>query len=308
MNSSSTNASKSTGRRQFLKSLLGLGSVIEASKVEARPASPEGMFYWADLRTGQVGFPSGATAPSGCPGSVMKLVAAAVVAEEGLVSTDRQIECTGSIEHHGRTYACPQPHGSLTLVEAIGYSCNSYFVELSKHIGPGLLLDYVNRLGLQQCVAGYAGLPPVSQFRGTSVPYVLGLEPSFRVNALQLMQLSALIALEGESPYFFSAENPDPNGTPFRAELRGSTWSVLRDGMTTASRRGTAAGLDPENKLAIACKTGTAPHGKKFQSWVTGFFPVENPRHVFCARGLSGISSQSAVPVAKKYLFSTDWP
>src|SRR5262245_50095520 len=79
-----THANNSTGRRQFLKSLFGLGTVIETKAANASPAIA-GTFVWADLRTGQVGFPTGTSIRPGLPGSLMKLVAAAAIREENLL-------------------------------------------------------------------------------------------------------------------------------------------------------------------------------------------------------------------------------
>jgi cell division protein FtsI/penicillin-binding protein 2 len=71
---------------------------------------------------------------------------------------------------------------------------------------------------------------------------------------------------------------------------------------------GTAAKLDPENKMHIAAKTGTSPDGNKFQSWIIGYFPTDNPKHAFCLNSLAGNSQEAAVPQAHKFLFATTWP
>ena len=58
---------------------------------------------------------------------------------------------------------------------------------------------------------------------------------------------------------------------------------VIREGLRQGVLIGTASGLNiPEVK--VAAKTGTAELGfsKQFvNSWVTGFFPYENPRYAF---------------------------
>jgi cell division protein FtsI/penicillin-binding protein 2 len=105
-----------------------------------------------------------------------------------------------------------------------------------------------------------------------------------------------------------SAERPNPNGIPFELNLSEACWKVLKQGMQVASRQGTGKKLDPENKLKVAIKTGTTPHGTSFQSWVTGFFPWDDPRYAFVLRAPSGTSQDEAVPQAHTFLFSVEWP
>ena len=57
----------------------------------------------------------------------------------------------------------------------------------------------------------------------------------------------------------------------------------VRDGMRDGVLYGTAAGLNIPG-FPIAAKTGTAELGvskERVNSWVTGFFPYENPRYAF---------------------------
>src|SRR5580658_4612760 len=90
-NDDSTNC---TGRRDFLKSLLGFSksSVKNTSKSENNLIAS---FYWSDLRTGQVGFPTGLAADHGLPGSIMKLITTACLCQEG--KSERRFDCTGTI-------------------------------------------------------------------------------------------------------------------------------------------------------------------------------------------------------------------
>jgi cell division protein FtsI/penicillin-binding protein 2 len=83
---------------------------------------------------------------------------------------------------------------------------------------------------------------------------------------------------------------------------------MLQQGMQLAVRLGTAKQLDVENRMRIAAKTGTTPHGKTFQSWITGYFPYDKPRHAFVLRSSVGTSQDQAVPLAHKFLFATQWP
>src|SRR5205823_10277069 len=112
-----------------------------------------------------------------------------------------------------------------------------------------------------------------------STPYALGLAEDLQLNALQILQLAALVAKRGELVKLHSQEEEGGPVVPLKRELSAATWDVLQQGMQLACSVGTAKQLDPENKLRIAAKTGTTPHGNSFQSWVTGYFPFDKPRH-----------------------------
>ncbi len=307
MSFTGSNRSNSTGRRQFLKSLLGVGSVLEASPVSAQRQTG-GAFYWADLRTGQIGFPTGTSVKSGLPGSLMKVVAAAVLRERHILPANQTYECNGRIVLHKRTYTCQVAHGPMSLTEALAFSCNVFFAQAADLLTPQLFLDCAARFGLKEQVAGFPSGPAPLKPEHDAQSYVLGLAPDLQPQGLQLLRMAALVATHGLVPHLHSAEQPDPEGKPFKLELDDSAWSVLSQGMQLASREGTAKGLDPSNRLRVAAKTGTAPHGKTFQSWIVGYFPYDSPRYAFCARAYEGTSQDAAVPLAQKYLLSREWP
>lgn len=307
MDSTSSNASKSAGRRQFLKSLFGLSGVLDVPACQGK-SLPRGHFYWADLRTGQVGFPTGASAEPGLPGSLMKVVCAAALRSANLIAASATFECAGMIASAGKKYTCQRPHGRLSLPEAIGLSCNVFFVQAARHLPGDLFLDEARRFGLASPCAGYPGGPFPSRIAAEPTDYVLGLMPDLKPSPLQILRMAALVAVRGDLVDLHSAESPDPEARPFRLVLDDSTWETVAQGMRICARQGTASKLDPHDRLKLAAKTGTAPHGKTFQSYVAGFFPYDRPRHAFCARALSGTSQDEAVPLAREYLFASEWP
>lgn len=301
--------SSSVGRRQFLRSVFGLGSLAEGQNAEAAKRVPAGggKFIWCDLRTGQIGFPCGHLAPVGMPGSVMKLVTAAALTDAHLMSVDEKFECRGSYKLHNETYKCQFAHGLIDMPHAIGRSCNIYFAHAAQKMSGRTVIDYAARFGLNQAIGDFAvGKFPASA-KDTAEKYALGLAEDLQPNALQIMRISGIIANEGKVPFLHSAELSG-EGPEFELVLSSQSWKVLKEGMQIASRQGTGKKLDPENKLKLAIKTGTTPHGKTFQSWITGFFPWDQPRYAFVLRAPAGTSQDEAVPQARKFLFSTEWP
>ena len=122
------------------------------------------------------------------------------------------------------------------------------------------------------------------------------------------MRVAALIGGNGKIPLLRSAEMADIKGNPIELSLKEETFARLKEGMRLAAKNGTAQAIDPEDKLSLAVKTGTVSHGNKFESWIIGFFPFENPKHAFCLFAPVGTSHDSAVPLASKRLLSVDWP
>jgi cell division protein FtsI/penicillin-binding protein 2 len=303
-----TGPTNSTGRRDFLKSLFGLSGALESPppKPPAGTASPN--FYWSDLTTGQIGFPTGTTVPHGMPGSIMKLVAAAAIREDNLLSANSKFECVGSVSIRRKKYNCQIAHGSLTMTEAIGLSCNCFFAQAAEALSPKIFMEFARLFRLDQPVADYPILPLPKHLLSESQPYVLGLSEDLQLNALQIMQLAALVGKRGLLPKLHSAEQPGGAAVPLPRALSEGTWSMLQQGMQLAVRLGTAKQLDVENRMRIAAKTGTTPHGKTFQSWITGYFPYDKPRHAFVLRSSVGTSQDQAVPLAHKFLFATQWP
>ncbi len=288
--------------------MFGLGGLLEASEAAAKPSAGRVIFFWSDLKTGQVGFPTGFMVDAGLPGSVMKIVAAAALLEEKMINPNDTIDCMGHATIQGRKINCLKAHGKVDIVQAIGQSCNVYFATTTRKMSQTLFLEYARKFALDAPVGSVkSGLFPKPE-KSSSWPLVLGLSQQLHPNGLQLMRLSALVASRGDVPFLHSAEENASGKPRLKLEFSDLTWGRLQQGMELAVREGTAHKLDPGHKLHVAAKTGTAPSGNKFQSWVTGYFPSEAPRYAFCLGTTSGTSSEVAVPRAKEFLFANEWP
>jgi penicillin-binding protein 2 len=84
------------------------------------------------------------------PGSTYKLIIAAAALEEGVISPDTKILCTGSFALGNRTYRCwnKRGHGYIDLHKAIVGSCDVYFYTLGKMLGVDKIAQYAKRFGL----------------------------------------------------------------------------------------------------------------------------------------------------------------
>ena len=80
------------------------------------------------------------------PGSVFKIITAAAGLEEGIADADTPniYNCNGNEKISGVTIWCSDKsgHGSLSLRDALKYSCNPAFIQLGKKIGAETLYRY----------------------------------------------------------------------------------------------------------------------------------------------------------------------
>ena len=86
------------------------------------------------------------------PGSVFKVVTAAMALEEGVTSVDNHYNCTGKIIIAGRTYHCHKRsgHGGQSFVNALQNSCNPVFITLGQRLGNNTFSKYFEAFGLTQ--------------------------------------------------------------------------------------------------------------------------------------------------------------
>lgn len=299
-------------RRGFIRSIFGLGTLIPHT-TESVEARAQYSYFWCDLKTGHVGFPSGLYVPSTPPGSIAKIVASACLIDQLHFSENQTYECVGTHRVGKQIVHCQVAHGKLNLVEALGLSCNVFFAQASHLISQMVFLEKAREFGLARpCAGRHAGAFPLAVEGGSSLYYVLGLAPELEPTMLQLMRLAALVAVKPKEniPVLYSAENSDlvAKESACVSPLTEKSRRLIVRGMRLACQKGTARKLDPEDKLHLAVKTGTISHGNKFQSCVMGFFPEEKPRHAFALFSASGTSQDSAIPHLREFLFSTTWP
>ncbi|MBS2005027.1 MAG: hypothetical protein JST44_26175, partial [Cyanobacteria bacterium SZAS LIN-5] len=251
MSSDDSQTRNSIGRRRFLKSIFGLGTLLDDA-VEAKthdanssdaiahnkksgsaagrraketPPYPP-VFIWADLKNGNVGFPTGLELGRGMPGSTMKLIAAAALHEEALISPNQIYECSGHITLHNETFNCLHAHGRVNLTHAIAKSCNVFFVQAAEKLHTTMFLDYARKFGMDQPVAGRKSGRFPARANGPSYRYVLGLAEDMQPSALQILRMSAIVGTMGDVPFLHSAEDPD-DGNRFRLQLSEGTWHRL---------------------------------------------------------------------------------
>ncbi len=245
------------------------------------------------------------------PGSIVKPAVAMAALTEGVITPEKEILSTGSI-------SIPNPYfpdkptifndwraqGWVDIRHAIAYSSDVYFYEVGGGFQdqPGLgiarLDKYFRMFGLGE-KTGFDmslekdGVIPTPEWKekvfngdpwrvGDTYNTSIG-QYGVQFTPIQIVRYMGSIANEGTlyTPRLVHSETPSTSKT---VPLRKDYFDIIHEGMHLgASQGGTAAAVDVPY-VDIAAKTGTAELGvqKHFvNSWITGFFPYDNPKYAF---------------------------
>ena len=247
------------------------------------------------------------------PGSVIKPYLALGALTEGIISPEKKILSTGSI-------AVPNPyfpgkesvftdwkaHGEVDMRRAIAVSSNVYFYEIGggykdqKGLGITRIEKYMRLFGFGEKTGidlggEKEGVVPSPQWKretfqgeewrlGDTYNTAIG-QYGVQVSPIQLLRATASIANNGilltptvkklfEAPLIREKD---------RVPISPSYFQIIREGMREGVLDGTARALNT-SLVKVGAKTGTAELGvtkQKVNSWVSGFFPYDNPRYAF---------------------------
>lgn len=82
------------------------------------------------------------------PGSVFKLVTLAAAIDNIPDLFERSLWCEGSMIVDGAKLTCTGNHGSQTIEQALANSCNCAFGTLALELGPDIMAEYAEKLGI----------------------------------------------------------------------------------------------------------------------------------------------------------------
>ncbi len=83
------------------------------------------------------------------PGSTFKAITGSAALEEGVVSPETIVYCSGSIQIGEAVINCATgPHGYETVSDAIAHSCNPGLVQIIEALNPDVFFQYVYNFGL----------------------------------------------------------------------------------------------------------------------------------------------------------------
>lgn len=258
------------------------------------------------------------------PGSVFKVVLAALALESGFTGT---IDCPPGGFTTSRHYPPIRDHGfysareagrgwsgsgRLDLEEAFTESSNVFFAQLGVRLGHDALFSIGERFLFDRQIRLYAGANRSGSLSTGRIPRLkhtdlYGLAQAsigqgrILATPAHMALITAAVANGGVAmrPRLIADEPPEPLGELMST---GTAWSLTRM-MRRVVTDGTGRAIDTPG-LPIAGKTGTAenPRGPA-HSWFIGFAPADAPElavAVLVEHG--GYGSRSAAPIARDLL------
>lgn len=246
------------------------------------------------------------------PGSIFKLMTGLTGLETGVIQPGSRFYCGGQFfsSAKARPMKCwwHSGHGSINLYEALERSCNVFFYNVAKKVGPDQIAYHARLFGYGEPYTletgkVTAGLIPDPNWKmqkmhdkwyeGETLNMGIG-QGYVQANPLQILRMTAMIAKDGEivEPHLFQKDR-DPSVRRPRLPVKREHLEALRRGMLQVVQSPYGTGqLARVDFAKLAGKTGTAqdpPHQP--HSWMTGFLPFKKPKLalvVFVENGGSG--------------------
>ena len=251
------------------------------------------------------------------PGSTVKPYMSYAALNEKVIDQWTNIFGTASISipnpydpSHPSVFKDWKAQGYVDVRKALAVSSDVYFYEVGggyqsqPGLGIGNIDKYMKMFGFGQPLpspffSGSGGTIPTPEWKaanfnnekwniGDTYHTSIG-QYGFQVAPIQLVRAVASIANGGKllEPKIILGEKEDPKYPTVNLNLDPSYLKAIREGMRDGVMKeyGVAKGLNnPTYGYTVAAKTGTAELGvyKQFvNSWVSGFFPYENPKYAF---------------------------
>jgi penicillin-binding protein 2 len=259
------------------------------------------------------------------PGSTWKPFMALMALEEGLITENTVITCTGGYRLGGRLFRdhAGHAHGPITVKQAIQHSCNTFFFTLMMRTDVNTFHHWATAFGFGKSEAAdlteqSSGLIPDSAYynraypRGWTSGYSINLgigQGDMLVTPLQLARYIASIANRGTlvTPHLVhelrhpeTGETMVPERDPARTvPVHPDHFEVVKQGMRLVMEKGTGVSAQVPG-ISSGGKTGTAqnPHGKDHSVFVL-FAPLDDPQiaiAVLVENG--GFGATQAAPIA----------
>jgi len=251
------------------------------------------------------------------PGSTFKMAVAAAALEEGIITPDFTVHCTGSADFYGRLFHCWKlgGHGTMDLRHAIEQSCDVYFYTIGKMVGVDKINKWATALGLGvksgiDLPNEVTGLVPSTEWKrtklhenwypGETISVAIG-QGQVSVTPVSMAVYMAALANGGRrvTPHLVKAVDegngwksvatPESAGTaPFKPE----TMAAIHDGLWMVVNAAGTGGRARMVGYDVSGKTGTAQvislEGAKAlkgrtdldlrdNGWFVFFAPRDNP-------------------------------
>ncbi len=254
-------------------------------------------------------------------GSTIKPMLALAALHEGKITPHTTFTCDGTYRLGAATFRCLKHHGPQDLYQAITHSCNIYFYNLGRLLGPDTISRSLNTFGfgiptgvdLPYEKHGFVPDPAWKQkiyrqtwYTGDTLNFSIG-QGYLQATSLQALVAMNIFASGGYlvTPHILKEVGQTPAGLQRNIKLavNPNHITIVRQALrqVVSNETGTAHMLD-SLPIALAGKTGTAQTSGKSHGWFVGFFPYQNPRVSLCVFLENGGSSYEALKVARVFL------
>ncbi|MDE2213401.1 MAG: hypothetical protein KGJ34_02630 [Patescibacteria group bacterium] len=262
------------------------------------------------------------------PGSIVKPIVAIGALTEGVINENTQILSTGSISipnpydpSHPSIFLDWRPQGWVNVRQAIAVSSDVFFYEVGGgyQSQPGIGISGIDKyfqmfgFGAPTGLQGFtesSGVVPSPAWKARVFPgdpwnigdtYHTAIgQYGLTVTPLQMVRAVAAIANGGTllTPTLLASSTPEGTRLPLNPEYLTVAQQGMRLDVTGNATTGHALDV---GFVDVASKTGTAQIGTQNQfenSWVTGFYPYENPHYAFAVvleKGPPGIPENASI-------------
>ncbi len=247
------------------------------------------------------------------PGSIVKPYMALAALSEKIIDPNKKILSTGSIAIQNpydptqkTVFKDWKAHGWVDMREALALSSNVYFYTIGggfedqRGLGITNIEKYVRMMGLGEktninMLNEVEGTIPSPKWKesvfdgdawrlGDTYHTSIG-QYGFQLTPIQAVRSVASIANNGTllEPTILMRKPNEPIKNSRVVPIKDEYYKIVKEGMRQAVFTVTTGALNLPY-VSVAAKTGTAELGSAklyVNSWVTGFFPYENPRYAF---------------------------
>ncbi|MBC8135234.1 MAG: penicillin-binding protein 2 [Fibrella sp.] len=251
------------------------------------------------------------------PGSTFKIVTSAAALGSGKMNEHDGVYCRGGISFGSYFKRCHGQHGSVSLNGALAQSCDTYYYQAGRIVGPNALATWADKFGIgkdsgidlphesegrmptpawKKVMAPKFGNPDNGWYPGDTANISIG-QGDIISTPLQIVQLSAAIANGGTlyKPYVvesamdinrkmvYTAKPEVFSKLPLSSEDLQSIAKGLRAVVTSGTSRSAAI-----PGVAVAGKSGTAEKKSRKTgqdttlAWFTCYAPFEKPEIAVC--------------------------
>lgn len=264
------------------------------------------------------------------PGSVFKVLTAVAMLEGSGLDPAAHRLCRGYLDRPDR-HRCyiyrhfGVGHGQVDLRAALAQSCNVYFFEAARQMGPEPMVRWARRLGFGQPTGvdlpfERGGNLPTPQARRSGPRWYPGDTLGLAIGQSRLtatpLQIARMMAAISNGGYLITPRVVDESGLnePQSSwttrprhrveELSAATLEQIQQGMFAAVQDPGGTGYDTVrlDAVSVAGKSGTAESGggRPDHAWFAGYVPAGRPAYAFVVMlEHGGSGGKAAGPVAR---------